>query len=576
MAAVSVGRVRRDPCAKCRLPVFIAERFNIGKLLYHRTCFRCARCNSQLTLASYYETENGEFCCEVCPDEEKLMAKSSQEKVVLQKSLSDEEKTANLKMITGPSDDYSELFETALENVGSVEKVASEFSDARSSFFLSQIGADDSLKEDKPPLLPKTGPPELEQIDRPSKEIFIDSARNDSGFPSARLPETYSDKVSVDNIPNSTLESSHNIVTKDKQTDDGGGDISLVKARARLFENNMDNVSKSDVNRNLKLVDKVPRTPIKTTIPIVKLDELENFDTFSKRTYDNDTDDKKIITISTKNTTVDNISNKLKADAQLDNKEDEVDVLKKSDDNKTIEEPDIVVSHKIKEVDLKTPETSEPNVKAQTNEDAVIDLTNTSSADSSPAKDVIDLTNASTTSNNISQPPVIEISDTSCEQEQGSQKESDAIVIHDSIKSNKDPVKSEPDKEYPVVLNPFDDDEEVETKPHNESLNPFGSDEEDEDEVPSTPLKPMPTPRQLKKIYPFTPDTQIPGTPVRVQRVSVNPFDSDEEDKADTNAPVPAARKKKVAAHKVTLNPFWSEDEDNEDANPAQPVPKPR
>ena len=39
-----------------------------GKL-HHRTCFRCARCTSQLSLANYYETEQGAYCCETCPDE---------------------------------------------------------------------------------------------------------------------------------------------------------------------------------------------------------------------------------------------------------------------------------------------------------------------------------------------------------------------------------------------------------------------------------------------------------------------------------------------------------------------------
>ncbi|KAK8733459.1 hypothetical protein OTU49_006649 [Cherax quadricarinatus] len=66
------GRVRREVCAGCSNPVFLAERLSVGSpgQLMHRTCFRCARCNTQLTLASYYETEKGQFCCETCPDEE--------------------------------------------------------------------------------------------------------------------------------------------------------------------------------------------------------------------------------------------------------------------------------------------------------------------------------------------------------------------------------------------------------------------------------------------------------------------------------------------------------------------------
>lgn len=62
--------MRRDPCAVCGLPVFLAEKLVLGRVAYHRTCFRCARCNNQLTLGNYYETEKGQYCCETCPDEE--------------------------------------------------------------------------------------------------------------------------------------------------------------------------------------------------------------------------------------------------------------------------------------------------------------------------------------------------------------------------------------------------------------------------------------------------------------------------------------------------------------------------
>merc|ERR1719315_335399 len=65
----TVGR-SSDPCRVCSKSVFILERLNVGGRILHRTCFKCARCEDQLTLASFYETETGQFCCEVCPDEE--------------------------------------------------------------------------------------------------------------------------------------------------------------------------------------------------------------------------------------------------------------------------------------------------------------------------------------------------------------------------------------------------------------------------------------------------------------------------------------------------------------------------
>lgn len=66
--------MRRDPCAACGLPVFLAEKLLIARAPYHRTCFRCARCGNQLTPGNYYETEEGQYCCETCPDEEVLPA----------------------------------------------------------------------------------------------------------------------------------------------------------------------------------------------------------------------------------------------------------------------------------------------------------------------------------------------------------------------------------------------------------------------------------------------------------------------------------------------------------------------
>lgn len=128
MAPVA-GVPKRVPCYKCGYPVFLAERLTIGKLLYHRTCLRCARCKSQLTPGSFYETEiDGVFCCETCPDEENSLTnklrnvmdevdnvaavgverQSFREKIavfqtdgkgLLQKSLSDEEKSKSLKRL---------------------------------------------------------------------------------------------------------------------------------------------------------------------------------------------------------------------------------------------------------------------------------------------------------------------------------------------------------------------------------------------------------------------------------------------------------------------------------------------
>ena len=65
----TIGR-HSDPCKICNKSVFILERLHVSGRILHRTCFKCARCGTQLSLAGYYETETAEYCCELCPDEE--------------------------------------------------------------------------------------------------------------------------------------------------------------------------------------------------------------------------------------------------------------------------------------------------------------------------------------------------------------------------------------------------------------------------------------------------------------------------------------------------------------------------
>lgn len=197
---------RREPCAKCGYPVFLAERLNVGTKLYHRTCFRCARCNNQLSLANCYETEtDGQYCCETCPDEEesatklakfdssdtlksdksslKLDTDSSKTDGVKEpkdplfdlkrqrldqmrnRSLSDEEKRKGLQQFE--DDEYSAHFENAMEE--SNEKIYQDdslLSKARNIFLSSHLLEEEvkvdseDVELDIPPPLPESKPPD--------------------------------------------------------------------------------------------------------------------------------------------------------------------------------------------------------------------------------------------------------------------------------------------------------------------------------------------------------------------------------------------------------------------------------
>ncbi|XP_031349355.1 MICAL-like protein 2 [Photinus pyralis] len=282
----SGGVGRREPCAKCRLPVFIAERLSVGKQLYHRTCFRCARCNSQLALANYYETEiENQFCCEVCPDEEKLQP----DKSVLTRSLSDEEKSIGLQKFDD-QDDYTSVYETALDKQTVTDS-------ARSAFFTTHLADEEvpELPKSMPPIIQQTEPPDIQRVSESvvttDKDLSNDSnsiisapfESFDSGYPSIRQEDAVvysSDKLSDDvnkNQQQTAIESLDFESTKETKTTSNDNRISLVKSRALLFE------SKLTQNNEIKSPQK-SAVPLESPI-INSLDESIN-------RLDNHSDDK--------------------------------------------------------------------------------------------------------------------------------------------------------------------------------------------------------------------------------------------------------------------------------------------
>lgn len=183
-----VGVPKREPCKQCGLPVFFAERLAIDGSFYHRKCLRCARCDSQLTPGSFYETEvDGVFCCETCPDEEKKMRlgnnnveriselspdeqrQSFSEKLamfqtngkgLLQKSLSDEEKSKSLKRL---SELYSKTHDTndtkqTINESNDVIKDGPKNTDEEIEVAEASTSENSDEDDAKPPL-PKTLPP---------------------------------------------------------------------------------------------------------------------------------------------------------------------------------------------------------------------------------------------------------------------------------------------------------------------------------------------------------------------------------------------------------------------------------
>jgi len=168
-----VGVPKREPCQQCGKPVFFAERLTIGKFLFHRTCLKCARCETQLTPGSFYETEiDGVYCCETCPDEEKrndaptesrqsfsekLAMFQTNGKGLLQKSMSDEEKSKSLKRLGELSGIYK-------NPIHEDDKINESCSTASSDMKEQDSSESESEEDVEPPSLPKTQPPSLDQV----------------------------------------------------------------------------------------------------------------------------------------------------------------------------------------------------------------------------------------------------------------------------------------------------------------------------------------------------------------------------------------------------------------------------
>uniref|UniRef100_A0A1Q3FAF6 Putative regulatory protein mlp n=1 Tax=Culex tarsalis TaxID=7177 RepID=A0A1Q3FAF6_CULTA len=269
-----VGVPKREPCRKCGNPVFFAERISFEQKLYHRSCLKCARCNAQLTLGSFYETEtDGEYCCETCPDEEIQLSKRrrssaggsdstppsvgtngsrsdgvrvnnrSSSKLLDRISffesapLSDEEKTSNLVRRAKISSFLKDTLDSSgdgLENGHSMEvKETSKLAEPIES-------EEESSSDDEPPEPPKTAPPELNVSKEP--ELTEIAIKEDEEAPkeSVDLSEPVAIEESVEVKPecmvntNSETEESHKDLEPNRRSSSPSEPASVVEGTAEV------------------------------------------------------------------------------------------------------------------------------------------------------------------------------------------------------------------------------------------------------------------------------------------------------------------------------------------------------
>ncbi|XP_034935559.1 MICAL-like protein 1 isoform X2 [Chelonus insularis] len=256
--------MRKEPCVICEMPVFLAEKLVISRKTYHRTCFRCARCQNQLTPCSYYETEEGQYCCETCPDEDppsrsefyddSLVLDAEQEVKEVQgctRSLSDEEKCVRKSQNEVKNPD--------------VTKQSSQIAHMRLNFMSSHLqSAEENLQEKQKDFQVSTesidlsnecndgkSSPDVSLLNEKTSKLHSMTTRTDNENKSNKFVNKHVED-STDSIHNRCLTAtSHKLDCKDefksqdtKEMLGVAGDetdvnqcLSLVQKRLKLFEN---------------------------------------------------------------------------------------------------------------------------------------------------------------------------------------------------------------------------------------------------------------------------------------------------------------------------------------------------
>uniref|UniRef100_A0A182JMU3 LIM zinc-binding domain-containing protein n=1 Tax=Anopheles atroparvus TaxID=41427 RepID=A0A182JMU3_ANOAO len=181
-----VGVPKRATCNRCSNPIFLAERISFGEKSYHRSCLKCARCGTQLTVGSFYETEtDGEYCCETCPDEEIQLAQRRESSASSESSHSSISSPAPVvpSVVGLPRGvrsskllDRISFFESA--PLSDEEKTSNLERKSRMSSFLKETLAEG---QDKPPDLPIAPPPKAHSADEQPDMLPVDPEEPERG-----------------------------------------------------------------------------------------------------------------------------------------------------------------------------------------------------------------------------------------------------------------------------------------------------------------------------------------------------------------------------------------------------------
>ncbi|XP_042859242.1 MICAL-like protein 1 isoform X3 [Penaeus japonicus] len=532
------GRGRREVCVGCNNPVYLAERLLVGSpgQLMHRTCFRCARCSTQLTLASYYETEKSQFCCETCPDEERTVmpdvvdstsiASSASTKLARQSSASDSESDSDSEDSDEESDSYSNDADSMLEDVSHISSTQTEapsrLPKPRTVFLSKTLEDEDSENKPEEPKEDNTHLSRASNFSQVSPALFGSKVK-DSGVEGKRdsRPD-HCDNAKVlktDPPERLTLDTGQGDRVSSISNGRGKGSSSIVAERLKLFREigdkttNADRAKSSTVLSLKDISEKKENVQIKEKESIPKQEEMLEVD---EREKDRDTKELS----NGKDVQVDKfISDYLEKDEIEDM---EVDSKTNSEKTKEDDTPSVVIPAII------MPTESTENISQE--EDATQEEpTNEAVEERSPK--LSHSTNAQVKEFNPFE-----------DEDESQQNESGVIVnqSHSSPATDKNNATSASHDSGADVSSASAQSVQYPT-----DLNPFGSDEEEEEVKDPEPAQVEESEKQNKKLI----------------KVNLNPFGSDEEDLSEDESKTVEEKDKSLK----NLNPFWSDDEDEKD-----------
>ncbi|XP_050068223.1 MICAL-like protein 1 [Anopheles maculipalpis] len=557
---------KRASCNRCSNPIFLAERISFGEKSYHRSCLKCARCGTQLTVGSFYETEiDGEYCCETCPDEEIQLEQRRE-------SSPSSEGSGRPSIITGGATqpvatvtlpktvrsskllDRISFFESA--PLSDEEKTSNLERKTRMSNFLKETLKEVEQNQDEPPDLPSTGPPVslTNELDGKEQNDTVDSDDVEDEF--EKLVNDL-DEEDLDDGINQPLHAVSGSISHEEKLE--------VQTTLSVAKSN-DQVPPNDVELAEIKVDET----LETNLSVEKDDSINDIKTSESPAEHNFETE-----VLEDSTTLDKIEHEGK------NNVEELKIVEKIPT--TTESSDLKSEDQNEVIDDKRIESHQPSIEIS-KDDTVEEIS------IEDVKVIVDTETPSSVA--VSEPPTQEsivpkendctdlrISSTEVTEPEGNAKQK-CMVPNEIVESTVDdtkvpmneekkipsegtdvaskvvdivPVETKQDKandeeQYPSDLNPFGDDEDGEGnekivelrkvpsggKPvptlRRVSTNPFGSDEEEDDGQQQSPSSkpPRPPPPKVKSVVGNASTKPVPA----------NPFDEDEDaDDGPTDEP---------------------------------------